>query len=302
MYIKRHAEDTVEMMNSMFKAVLITGARQVGKSTLLKETFKKYNYVTFDNFNTLEEASTDSMIFFKNNPPPLIIDEIQYAPGVFRTIKMIVDEKDEYGRFLMTGSQQFSLMQNVTESLAGRLGILNLPGLSLREVKKDSFKEPFIPTEKYFSKRGSRIPNTEYDEIWDFIYKGCMPESYNMDGINKEMFYSSYTNSYIERDVRTLSQVGDEKQFAVFMRALAARTSQMLNLSAVANEIGISVATAKRWLSILQTSDIVFLLNAFHANQAKRLVKTPKLYFTDTLYIIIKRSKFLLWFFCYSLL
>jgi len=283
MYIKRHAEDTIKKMTSMFKTVLITGARQVGKSTLLKENYKNYNYVTFDNFITLEEATTDSMMFFKSNPPPLVIDEVQYAPGVFRTIKMIVDEKpDEYGRFLMTGSQQFRLMQNVTESLAGRLGILNISGLSLRELKNDSFKTPFIPTENYFSERKKKISETDYDEIWDLIFKGCMPESYKIADLDKELFYSSYTSTYIERDVRTLSQVGDEKQFLVFMKALAARTSQILNLSSVANEIGISESTAKRWLSILETSDIVFLLKGFYSNQTKRLIKSPKIYYTDT--------------------
>ena len=282
MYISRNAENTLEKMRLMFKSVLVTGARQVGKSTLLKQNNPDYKYITLDDVNALEMALSDSLLFLKDNRPPLIIDEVQYAPSLFPTIKMLLDGENKYGQILMSGSQQFHLMQNVTESLAGRIGILHLPGLSLRELKKMSYFEPFIPTARYFESIRKKIIVSEYDDIWDYIFMGSMPEVYNIAGMDKELFYASYTKTYIERDVRSLTQVGDENQFAVFMKVLAARTAQMLNLTAVANEVGISIPTAKRWLSILEASDIVFLLNGFSTNQTKRLIKTPKLYFTDT--------------------
>lgn len=281
-YIKRHAEKTLDKLTSMFGAVLVTGARQVGKTTLLQESKPKYGYVSLDDVNQLEIAKSDSILFLENNKPPVIIDEIQYAPSLFPEIKIKIDNSKIRGQYLMSGSQQFHLMSNVTESLAGRLGILNLPGLSLRELNGAGSMDQFLPTDSYFNSRNDDSETTGYDAIWDFIFKGHMPIMHAGDDMDKEMFYMAYTKTYIERDVRSLTQVGDENQFAVFMRVLAARTGQMLNLTSVSNEVGISVQTAKRWLSILITSDIVHLLNPFSSNHTKRLVKTPKLYFADT--------------------
>jgi predicted AAA+ superfamily ATPase len=265
----------------MFSAVLITGARQVGKTTLLKHIKSGIPYLTLDDPILLQSALEEAGSFFKNTPPPLIVDEIQYAPNLFSYIKMNADESGKKGQFFLTGSQQFKMMKNVSESLAGRIGIINLLGLSLREIRSDTFNEVFIPTEEYFAKRKKSARQTDYKEIWDIIHKGSMPAMY-AEELDWQMFYAAYTKTYIERDVRALTQVGDELKFIKFMTGIASRTSQMLNLSSVAGEIGISVPTADRWLSILISSNIVYLLQPFYNNIMKRAVKTPKIYFLDT--------------------
>jgi len=265
----------------MFSTVLITGARQVGKTTLLKHLTEGISYVTLDDPILLQSAIEEAGSFFKTTPPPVIVDEIQYAPNLFSYIKMIADESGKKGQFYLTGSQQFKMMKNVSESLAGRIGIINLLGLSLREIKGDSFNEPFIPTVEYIDKRKISACRLDYKEIWKIIHKGSMP-AMHADELDWQMFYASYTKTYIERDVRELTQVGDELKFIKFMTAIASRTSQMINLTSVANEIGISVPTADRWLSILISSNIVYLLKPYYNNIMKRAIKTPKLYFLDT--------------------
>ncbi len=281
-YIKRTIETTIENAAKMFSTVLITGARQVGKTTVLKHITGDISYLTLDDpillLNALEEAGS----FFKSTPPPVIIDEIQYAPNLFPYIKMIADENGKKGQFYLTGSQQFKMMKNVSESLAGRIGIINLLGLSLREIKGDAdFNKAFIPTESYLETRRLSAKELNYKEIWKIIYKGSMPAMY-ADELDWQLFYGSYTKTYLERDVRELTQVGDELKFIKFMTAMASRTSQMLNLTSIANEVGISVPTADRWLSILVSSNIVYLLKPYYNNIMKRAVKTPKLYFLDT--------------------
>jgi len=280
-YIYRNIENTIKKSAKMFSTVLITGARQVGKTTLLKHMAGGIPYVTLDDPILLQSAIEEAGSFFKTTPPPVIVDEIQYAPNLFSYIKMIADESGKKGQFYLTGSQQFQMMKNVSESLAGRIGIINLLGLSLREIKNDSFNESFIPTEEYIDKRKISAGELDYKEIWKIIYKGSMPAMY-ADELDWQMFYASYTKTYIERDVRELTQVGDELKFIKFMTAMASRTSQMLNLTSVANEIGISVPTADRWLSILISSNIVYLLEPYYNNIMKRAIKTPKLYFLDT--------------------
>ncbi|WP_313165160.1 ATP-binding protein [Sedimentibacter sp.] len=280
-YINRSIETTVEKTSRMFSAVLITGARQVGKTTLLKHLRKGFSYITLDDPLLLQNAIEEAGSFFKTTPPPVIIDEIQYAPNLFSYIKMIADESGKKGQFYLTGSQQFKMMKNVSESLSGRIGIINLLGLSLREIKNDSFNEAFIPTENFIDKRKNTASELNYKEIWQIIHKGSMPAMY-ADEMDWQLFYAAYTKTYIERDVRELTQVGDELKFIKFMTAMASRTSQMLNLTSVANEIGISVPTADRWLSILISSNIVYLLQPFYNNIMKRAVKTPKIYFLDT--------------------
>jgi predicted AAA+ superfamily ATPase len=280
-YINRNIETTINKAAKMFSAVLITGARQVGKTTLLKHIKSGIPYLTLDDPILLQSALEEAGSFFKNTPPPLIVDEIQYAPNLFSYIKMNADESGKKGQFFLTGSQQFKMMKNVSESLAGRIGIINLLGLSLREIRSDTFNEVFIPTEEYFAKRKKSARQTDYKEIWDIIHKGSMPAMY-AEELDWQMFYAAYTKTYIERDVRALTQVGDELKFIKFMTGIASRTSQMLNLSSVAGEIGISVPTADRWLSILISSNIVYLLQPFYNNIMKRAVKTPKIYFLDT--------------------
>lgn len=280
-YISRHAEATVNKAAQMFPAVLITGARQVGKTTLLKHMKREVPYLTLDDPILLQSAIEEAGSFFKMTPPPLIVDEIQYAPNLFSYIKMSADESGKKGQFFLTGSQQFKMMKNISESLAGRIGIINLLGLSLREINNDAFNEAFIPSCEYFQIRKASVKPTDYREIWEVIHKGAMP-AIHADKLDWQMFYAAYTKTYIERDVRALAQVGDELKFIKFMTAMASRTSQMLNLSSVAKEIGVSVPTADRWLSILITSNIVYLLQPYFSNITKRVVKTPKLYFLDT--------------------
>ncbi len=280
-YINRHIESAVKKASRMFPAVLVTGARQVGKTTLLKHIAKDIPYLTLDDPILLQSAIEESGGFFKVSPPPVIVDEIQYAPGLFKYIKMISDDSGEKGQFYLTGSQQFKMMQNISESLAGRIGIINLLGLSHREIMNDSFVEVFLPTEEYFAKRKLTAQQVDYKRVWEIIHKGSMPAMYSEE-TDWQMFYAAYTKTYIERDVRELTHVGDELKFIKFITAIASRTAQMINLSSVANEVGISAPTADRWLSILVSSNIVYLLQPYYNNRTKRAVKTPKLYFLDT--------------------
>lgn len=280
-YIKRSAEYVIRKQEKMFKTILVTGARQVGKTTLLKNLKPDINYITLDDMILNQAANEDPDLFLKSNKPPIIIDEIQYAPDLLRYIKMAVDNSNEKTMFYLTGSQQFNLMKNVSESLAGRVGILNLLGLSIREIKQIDFNEQFIPTDDYLQKRKKYETEISYDEIWNIIHKGTMPALYQEDS-DFEMFYSMYVNTYIERDVRNLTQVGDTLNFLKFITALASRIGQLLNLNSVASEVGISLPTAQRWLSILVSSNIVYLLEPYYNNIMKRAIKTPKVYFLDT--------------------
>lgn len=280
-YINRHLEETAKRIASSFPVILVTGARQVGKTTLLKHLKNDIPYLTLDDPILLQSALEEPGSFFKTTNPPLILDEIQYYPNLFRYIKIIADNDKKNGQFYLTGSQQFQMMKNVSESLVGRIGILNLLGLSLREIYNDPFNESFIPTEEYFDKRKQTVKETDYKDIWKVIHKGSMPGMY-ADELDWQMFYSSYTKTYIERDVRDLNHVDDQLKFVKFMTSIASRTSQMLNLSSIANDSGISVSTASRWLLILISSNIAYLLEPYFNNITKRIVKTPKLYFLDT--------------------
>ena len=280
-YIKRSLENIIKKQEEIFKVILITGSRQVGKTTMLKNLKPDLKYVTLDDTLLNQMAVEDPNIFLKSNSPPIIIDEVQYAPNLLRNIKMNVDESNKKGLFFLTGSQQFSLMQNITESLAGRVGILNLLGLSLREIKNVEFNMPFVPNNEYIKQRSKKLVQIEYKDIWNIIHKGSFPAMYDKDN-DFDMYYATYVNTYIERDVRSLTQVGNILSFAKFMTSLASRIGTMLNLSKVANEVGVTVPTAERWLSILISSNIVYLLEPYYNNIMKRAIKTPKLYFLDT--------------------
>jgi len=283
MYVKRHADKAVRKLSKMFGAVLVTGARQVGKTTLLRDDILKgcASYVTLDD-PALLAASEQGGTFFKDNPPPVFVDEIQYAPALFRHIKIMLDTIKKEGLFFLSGSQQFKMMKNVGESLAGRLGILNLPGLSMREKYGTDFTEPFLPTDEYFSARKKQYSGIPYPDVWREIHRGSMPKLFANPDMDWQMFYAAYVKTYIERDVRDLTQVGDEVKFLRFMTVAAGCTGQLLNIASMARDIGISQPTAERWLSILVTSNLVYLLAPYHNNITKRAVKTPKLYFLDT--------------------
>lgn len=282
MYIKRHMEVTIQEIEKHFGAVLVTGPRQVGKTTLLRHVTKDISYITLDDPIMLQSAREEAGTFFKITPPPIFIDEIQYALNLFPYIKMIIDSEKKKGQFYLSGSQQFRMMKNVSESLAGRLGILNLLGLSLREIREVDFNEPFIPTDEYFNNRRNHIVETGYKDIWSIIHRGCMPELYADEAIDWQMFYGAYVKTYIERDVRDLTQVGDEIKFIKFMTVIAGCTGQLLNMASLSRDVGISQPTAERWLSILVASNLVFLLQPYFTNVMKRAIKTPKIYFLDT--------------------
>ena len=281
--IKRHSEKALAELVLSFPIVLVTGPRQVGKSTLLQNAPKigKLPYISFDDTAEVNAAIMDTKTFLSLHPPPVVFDEIQYAPELFPYLKLDVDKNKKKGMYFLTGSQQFYLMKNVSESLAGRIGILQLRGLSMRETGGDRFKRPFIPTMEYFKARKKTANNYSADEIWKSIHIGSYPAV--VSGFTKQKaFYDSYIRTYVERDVRALAQVGDEMQFMQFVTIVANRTGQMLNYRDMARDVQISEPTAKKWLSILVTSGLVYLLPPFSMNIEKRVVKTPKLYFLDT--------------------
>lgn len=281
-YIKRHAELTVEKLSKMFGAILVAGPRQVGKTTMLLEITSGLNYSTLDDLIVRASAQEESGTFFKDNPPPVFVDEIQKAPELFPQIKMMIDRSHQKGQFFLCGSQQFQMMKGVSESLAGRIGLVTLLGLSMREKYSISNDEPFLPTDDYFSGRKSQLADISYDDVWSSIHRGSMPELCVNPDFDWQMFYGAYVRTYIERDVRDLSEIGDTVRFTRFMTAAAAATGQLVNFASLARDVGISQPTAERWLSILVASNIVYLLKPYYNNITKRVVKTPKLYFLDT--------------------
>lgn len=278
-YIRRSIEEKILKSSETFKAVLLTGSRQVGKSTLLKKQFSDWKYVSLDDPFLEQQARENGSMFMMLNQPPLIIDEIQRAPELFRYIKLLCDETEEKGLFCLSGSQQFRLMQNISETLSGRISIVELSGLSLRELQKDSFQERFLPSMEYLLERQKTVKAPR--NIWSIIHRGSYPELQNPE-VDWSEFYSNYVRTYIERDVRELSAVQDLDAFRRFMIATAARTGEILNYSNIASEVGKDVVTIKNWISILEASGIVYLLEPYFSNVLKRAIKTPKLYFRDT--------------------
>lgn len=282
MYIQRHAERTVETVAKMFGAVLVTGPRQVGKTTMLRACRGDIAYVSMDDPMQLSQAQESPMAFVADNRWPVFIDEIQKAPNLFPLLKMNIDKERGKGMYYLSGSQQFQMMKNVSESMAGRVGIINLLPLSLRERCGLAFDEPFIPTEDYIASMRPYAKELTSDELWRVIQRGSMPELVSNPDFDWQMFYAAYIKTYIERDVRELTQVADETKFMKFMSAVACYTGQLLNLSSLSRDVNISQQTAERWLSILVSSNIVYLLRPYSGNVMARTIKTPKLYFLDT--------------------
>lgn len=263
------------------------GPRQVGKTTVLRhlsQTTKavKRTYITLDDPNLRQLAMEDPALFLQRFNQPLLIDEIQYAPTLLPFIKMRADEERKMGAFWLTGSQQFHLMQGVTESLAGRVGIVNLLGLSLKEQQNKAHAAiPFLPTTAQLLERTKSYQKLSLLDTYQIIWRGSFPAICTQE-IDRNIFYSSYIQTYLQRDVRDLANVGDMHTFLTFLRATAARTGQLLNMTDLARDCAISPVTAKRWLSILEASGIIYLLEPYHNNMTNRLIKTPKLYFLDT--------------------
>lgn len=282
MYIKRHAEKVVTTIAKMFGAVLVTGPRQVGKTTMLRECLGDIGYVSLDDPIMVDQANNEPQAFLADNRPPVFIDEIQKVPTLFPLLKMNIDKERKRGMYFLSGSQQFQMMKNVSESMSGRIGIVNLLALSLRESKGIAFDEPFVPTQSYIEARRECAEEISSDELWSIIQRGQMPLLVDNPSFSSQMYYSAYVKTYIERDVRQLTQVADETKFARFMAAVACYTGQLLNISSLARDVNISKQTAERWLSILVTSNIVYLLQPFSNNMMARTIKSPKLYFLDT--------------------
>lgn len=284
MYRRRTLESFLTKASRQFPVLLVTGARQVGKTTFLRHLSRKgRTYVSLDDPMVLSLARKDPALFFQRFPTPLLIDEIQYAPELLPYIKLEVDRNRKPGSCWLTGSQPFHLMKGVSESLAGRVGVVQLLGLSRKEwAGRSRESRPFLPTLPELRTRtrtGEKLP---LKELYRLIWRGAFPAIALNERLDRDLFYSSYVQTYLQRDVRDLARVGDEMSFLRFLRAAAARTGQLLNLSELARDADIAVGTAKSWLSILQASGVAYLLEPYHTNVTKRLVKTPKLYFLDT--------------------
>ena len=287
-YIKRAVEDTIARISKMFPILLVTGPRQVGKTTLLLKMAEAQQndgiarkYVTLDDPDVRYLAKHDPALFLQRYSPPVLIDEIQYAPELLPYIKMSVDRSRKKGDFWITGSQAFHLMKNVSESLAGRVGIINLLGLSDAEIYQEP-SEPFQTDAEYLMKHLSVKRKRDLNEIYRRIFKGSMPELYADENVDWETYYRSYVDTYLQRDIRDLTQVADEMQFYNFMTIVAAQTSKPVVYEELANATGISAPTAKKWLSILVSSHIIALVHPFHNNALKRVVKMPLIHFLDT--------------------
>ena len=293
-YIKRLLEDKIQKTAKSFPVVLVCGPRQVGKTTILEKikinNNAKINYISLDNPMDRKLAKEDPSLFLEKYSAPLIIDEIQYATELLPYIKIIVDKKrleglksndvQVNGIYYLTGSQMFSLMRNVSESLAGRVGIIDMYGLSYSEIIGEN-QDYFLPTYNQCKNRqNTKRPNI--NELYDIILKGSFPKIYQTNEDITEKFYSGYIRTYLERDIRDIINIKDETKFLTFISALAARTGQELNYNSISQDVGIDNKTAEKWLSILRTSGLVFLLQPYSNNPTKRIIKTPKMYFTDT--------------------
>ena len=284
MYYPRHLENVVVRMAKRKPVVVLTGARQVGKSTMLKETFGDISYISLTNPLIRESAKENPSMFFKLHKTPLVVDEIQKAGQLFDYIKEIVDENKKYGSFYLTGSQSLSLMNNVSESLAGRAGIVKMLGISMRELRLIKNREPFIPCSSFLTLAEKEGNYFDVNATIENIHKGFFPELHEVESDLKDWndFYSSYFQTYIEKDVKDILRIQDESSFIKFVRACASMTGQMLSLKKIGEITGKDSKTIKSWLSVLESCGLIYLLEPFYENLNKRMIKTPKLYFLDT--------------------
>ena len=275
-YITRDLEDKIKSASKEYACILITGARQVGKSTVLKQLAdENREEVLLDDMEERKLASKDPALFLQMHSLPILIDEVQYAPELFSYIKMAIDKGAAPGSFWLTGSQPFKLMELAQESLAGRIAIIHMPSLSQHEIYGNDKAEPFSVDLEKLKMRSKTNKPADLHEIYRRIWSGSLPGHISGKYTDRDLFYSSYLQTYIERDVR-------EMLFSDFIRSAACRAGQMLNVSDVAQDVGVSNDTAKRWLKILEKSDVIFFLRPYSNNLLKRTIKTSKMYFFDT--------------------
>lgn len=286
MYIQRHLESQIREASKFYPVVMVCGQRQVGKSTMLNHIKEKERrYITLDDGNARRLAEKDPALFFETYGYPLLIDEFQRVPSILLEMKHIVDQRalegeDNNGMYWLTGSQKFKMMKDVSESLAGRIAVFDMSGLSAAEIEGRE-ASVFYPALDHLRKRMPNNCSKTVHEIYERIFRGGMPKliATNLD---RERFYTDYINTYLERDIKELALVGKLGEFYDFLVFMAARTSMELKYSEIANAIGISAPTAKEWVSILERSGIIFILRPYYNNITNRLVKTPKMYFMDT--------------------
>lgn len=286
MYIARRLENQIKIASDNYPVVMVCGQRQVGKSTMLhhiKEQNRKY--VTLDDMNVRRLAETDPALFFETYGAPLLIDEFQRVPSILLEIKRIVDQKalngeDNNGLFWLTGSQKFSMMQHVSESLAGRVAVFDMAGLSCAEIENRDVGL-FSPEIDALKERIQTMQRKSIRQIYELIFRGSMPKLYVSD-IERDRYYMDYVNTYLERDIKDLAQVGKLNEFYSFLVYMAARTAQEIKYDEISKDIGVSAPTVKNWVNILERSGIIFILRPYFNNITKRLVKTPKVYFMDT--------------------
>ena len=282
-YIKRELERKFLRLNDFFKVILVTGARQVGKTTMLKHLAgDDRTYVSMDNAAARDLAKSDPVLFFQTYRPPVLIDEVQKAPELFEQIKIICDESDETGLIWLTGSQQYSMMKNVRESLAGRIGILELYSLSAREKAGVAFEEELDFSFDALQSRQRKLPKNNVIEVFNHIWEGGMPQIIGADDELRQDYFESYIETYLMRDVAEAGGITDAVRFRRFLVACAALVSEQLNYTTLAEAADIAQSTAKEWLKVLEGLRIVYLLPPYSNNELKRLSKTPKLYFCDT--------------------
>lgn len=285
MYIKRALENVVKRLSGQYSAILVTGPRQVGKTTMLKKLMEDEgnirDYVTLDDLAERNLAKTDPAMFFQLHKPPVLIDEVQYAPELFPYIKMEVDRNHEPGAFWLTGSQIFKLMRGVQESLSGRVAVLSMSSLSQQEITGGQ-SEPFDLDLDRLIKAEKNTAPADAAEIFEGLWNGSMPALVSGQYTDRDIFYSGYVSTYIERDVRELSGTIDSLKFFNFVTAVAARAGQLVNYKGIADDADIDQITVKSWLNIMETLGLIFYLHPYSNNVLKRTIKTPKLYFYDT--------------------
>lgn len=282
-YIRRDIEDKILALSKEYSCILITGPRQVGKTTVLRRLMAAdREYVTLDDLEERGLAKRDPAMFLQIHATPIMIDEVQYAPELFSYIKMEIDKGADPGTYWLTGSQAFKLMELAQESLAGRVAILHMSSLSQHEIYGTGNCTPFTLELGALKTRAKTHAPADIAEIYTRIWNGSMPGLVSGKFSDRDVFYSSYLQTYIDRDVKDQVQLADPLLFRDFVRAAACRAGQMLNVHDIAQDVGVSDDTAKRWLTVLEKSDVIFFLRPYSNNLLKRTVKTPKLYFFDT--------------------